>query len=170
MKKYVLSIFLALVMVLALAFPALAATTADVTVTYTPQYIAIADNVTAYDFGAVGASANYSTTTTYVGITNTSSVQTDITIGVTGNTWTGGTAHTHSDTAEPGADTVALWANRGGSWGTGDIIVKYDTPNYIYENCPATTNFNYGLRLGTPTSTTDGVEKTNTVRVSAAAG
>lgn len=168
--KYFVSILLALVMMLALTFPALAATTADVTVTYTPQYIAIADNVTSYDFGSVAASANYSTSTTYVGITNTSSVQTDITIAVTGDTWTGGTAHTHSDTAEPGADTVAMWANRGGSWGTGDVIVKYASPNYIYENCPATTNFNYGIMIGTPTSTTDGIEKANTVRVSAAAG
>lgn len=170
MKKYLISVLLALVMLLALTVPAMAATTADVTVTYTPQYIAIADNVTSYDFGAVAASANYSTTTAYVGITNTSSVQTDITIAVTANEWTGGTAHTHSDAGTPGADTAAMWANRGGTWGTGDVIVKYDTPNYIYEDCPATTNFNYGLRLGTPTSTTDGVEKTNTVRVSAAAG
>lgn len=170
MKRYLLSLFLALVLCLSIAVPAFAATTADVTVTYTPEYIAIADNVTTLDFGNVATSTTYQVPTDYVGITNTSSVQTDITIAVTGATWTGGSAHTHSETATPGADTVGLEANRGGTWDTGDVIVKNADPNYIYEDCPATTDFDYGLQLHMATSTSDGVEKTNTVRLTAVSG
>ena len=170
MKKYILSIVLALSLILIPAVPAFAATTADVTVTFTPQSIAIADNQASYDFGTQDASATPYTATDWCTITNTSNIQTDITIAVTGNTWTGGNAYTHSDTCTPGADTVGLSSNRGGTWGVGDVIVKYASPNYIYENCPATTDFDYGLKLYVPTSFSDYVEKTNTVRVSAAAG
>lgn len=147
-----------------------AATDADVTITFTPAYIAITDNATAYDFGTVATSSTSNTTTDQVGITNTSSVQTDITIGVVNATWTGGNAYTHDDTATPGADTVGMNAQRGGVWGANVVIVKNASPNYIYENCPATTDFDYGLSLLAATSHSDGVEKTNDVRISAAAG
>lgn len=147
-----------------------AATTADVTVNATPEFIAIADNVTTIDFGVVAASSNTTVDTSYVGITNTSTVQTDQTIAVTTNSWSGGGGWTHSDTATAGADTAGLLANRGGTWGVGDVIVKYNSPNYIYENCVALTNYDYGLELVAPTSFSDGDEKTITVRVTAAAG
>jgi hypothetical protein len=174
MKHKSLNILIAFIFAIAMtimfAIPTLGATTADVTVTATPEYIAIADNATTCDFGTVAASSSTNTSTSYIAITNTSSVQTDITVAVTGATWTGGTPWTHSDTATAGADTVGLKANRAGTWGTGDVIVKNASPNYIYENCPATTNFNYGLALIAPTSFSDGVQKTNTVRVTAVAG
>jgi len=170
MRNRLIGVLLALVLVLIPATPALAATDADVTVTATPAYVAIADNVTSYDFGIVTASSTSNTSANYTGITNTSSVQTDITIAVTTNTWAGGVTWTHSDTATPGADTAGMKANRGGTWGIGDIIVKFASPNYIYENAPAATNFDYGLQLIAPTSFGDGVQKSITVRVTAAAG
>lgn len=170
MKKHLLSLVLSLMLVVGLAGPVMAATDADVDVTATPAYIAISDNATSYDFGVVSVSTTPSTATNFVAITNTSTVQTDITISVTTNTWAGGVGWTHSDTATPGADTAGLESNRGGVWDTGDVIVKFAAPNFIYENCPALTNFDYGLQLIAPTSFTDGVEKSITVRVSAAAG
>ena len=170
MKKYILSIILALMVLLVPAVPAFAATTADVEVTATPAFVAIADNQTEYDFGVVATSTTPYTSENWSGITNTSTVQTDITISVTGATWSGGVTWTHSDTCTPGADTAGLKANRGGTWGVSDIIIKNAAPNYIYENCPALTDFDYGLKLWAPTSFTDGVEKSITVRVSAAAG
>lgn len=170
MKKYLIGILVAMMLALVPATGVLAATTADVTITFTPATVAIADDKTSYDFGYVNDSDTPSTTTSYVTIDNTSNIQTDITIAVTGNTWTGGNAFTHSDTATPGADTVGLKTNRGGTWGVSDIIVKYSSPNYIYENCPANTDFSYGLKLYAQTSHSDSVQKTNTVRVSAAAG
>ena len=66
--------------------------------------------------------------------------------------------------------TAGLKANRGGSWGTGDIIVKFASPNYIYENCPITTDYSFGLKLWAPTVFTDGAQKTITVRITAVAG
>jgi hypothetical protein len=64
-------------------------------------------------------------------------------------------------------------ANKGGTWGVSDIVVKLGTPNYIAENQAATTDYSYGLKMWVPTAFAageTGTEKTNTVRVSAAAG
>ena len=170
MKKLFISLILAMALILMSVISVLADTTADVEVTATPEYIAIADNVTTVDYGVVSASSTPYTDTSQVGITNTSTVQTDQTIAVTAETWAGGVTWAHSETATAGADTAGLEANRGGSWESGDIIVKYASPNYIYENCPATTDYDYGLQLIAPTSFGDGVEKSITVRVSASAG
>src|SRR3990172_4012834 len=122
MKRFLVTLLLILAMTLVWVTPALAATDADVTMTYTVEYLAITDNVTTIDFGTLATSATPTTLTSFVGITNDASVQVDATIGVTGATWTGGTAHTHSNTATPGADTVGLKASRG--TGAFDVIVK----------------------------------------------
>lgn len=162
------AVMFAIAMLAVPVVPAFASTTADVTVTATPSFIAIGVTPTTYDFGVVATSSNTTTAnTTYFLISNNSSVTTNMTISVTGATWTGGTAWTHSDTATPGADTVGLWANAGGTFGTGDVIVKNAAPNKIKTNQAATTNFSYGLDLLAPTSFSDGVQKTNVVRVTA---
>lgn len=170
MKKLIVSLVLSLVLVIGLVSPALAATTADVTVTATPSYVAITSSQTSYNFGVVAASSTPSTATTWALITNTSTVQTDQTISVLAATWSGGVTWTHSDTNAPGADTAGMLSNKGGTWGTGDVIIKYTTPNDIATNQAALTNYSFGLKLTAPTSFTDGVEKSITVRVSAAAG
>ncbi len=125
---------------------------------------------TTYDFGTVNPSATPYTTTSYFTIDNTSTMQTDQTIAVTSATWAGGVTWTHSDTATPGANTAGLLANKGGTWGVSDVIVKFNSPNYIAENQAANTDYSFGLKLLAPTSFTDGVQKSNTVRVSAVAG
>lgn len=123
-----------------------------------------------YGFGVVAVSTTPYTATNYFTLSNNSTMQTDMTIAVTTENWTGGIDWIHSDTATAGANTAGLLANRGGTWETGDIIVKFASPNFIYENCPASTNFTYGLKLLTPTSFNDGVEKEIIVRISAVAG
>ncbi len=160
----------AIILVLGLAAPALALTTADVTVTATPSYVAISVDIGTKDFGVVAESATPSTTTTFFTFDNTSSVQTDQTIGVTTTTWSGGIPWAHAEDAIPGSDLAGLKTNRGGTWGVGDVIVKNASPNYIYENCPATTDYSFGLKLWAPTAFADGVQKQIIVRVSAAAG
>ena len=170
MTKRILGLLLALVLVIMPATSAMAATTADVTVTATPQFVAIADNVTSYDFGSVAGSGVYQTNEDYVEIDNTSSVQTDQTIAVTTATWSGGVTWTHSDTATIGADTAGLKANKGGTWGVGDVIIKFTAPNDIATNQAANTDYTYGIQLLAPSSFGDGVEKTITVRVTAASG
>lgn len=152
------------------ASPALAATTADVTVTASPSYISIAATNTTYDFGAVIESSVTNTATAYFPIVNSCSVQSDQTISaVTGN-WTGGTEWIHSDTATAGIVTAGLSANQEGAWGVGDIIVKNAAPNFIAENQAATTNYSFGLQLYAPTVFHDGAQKTMVVRISAVVG
>lgn len=168
-RNYFLSLIMALLLIVGLALPIVAATTADVTLTATFAFVGISDNQTSIDFGVVAASSSTNTTTSQVALTNTSTVQTDMTIAVTGATWTGGTAWTHSDTATAGVDTVGLRAGKNGGT-VADVIVKNASPNFIYENCPASTNFTYGLQLLAPAFGTDGVQKTNTLRVTAAQG
>jgi TRAP-type uncharacterized transport system fused permease subunit len=153
------------------SLPVFAATTADVTVTATPSFISIAVDNSTMAFGVVAVSSNYSSAnTSSFTIDNLSSIQTDQTIAVTTANWSGGTQWVNSNTATPGADTAALWANKGGAWETGDIIIKSTAPNDVATNQAATTDYSFGLRLGTPTSFTDGVAKSITVRVTAAAG
>ncbi len=125
---------------------------------------------TNYNFDVVAESSTPYTITTYFAIDNNSTMQTDHTIGVTTSTWSGGIPWDHAEDAVPGANTAGLLANRGGTWGTGDIIVKFISPNYIYENCPATTDYSFGLKLLAPTSFSDGVEKQIIVQITAVAG
>lgn len=168
-RRILTSWLLVITLLMLIASPIAAATTADVTVTATPEYIAISDNVAAYDFGTVAVSTNYTSPGAYVGITNPSTVQTDITCSVTTANWSGGTEWTHSNTATAGADTAGMTIERG----AGDVIVESDitgTPNYIYENCPATTDFDYSITLVAPSSFSDGTEKTIVLRITAAAG
>ena len=167
MKFKLIGLVLALVLVFVPMGSVGASTTADITINATPAYISISvDNIT-YAFGVVETSGVYNTSTSYFTITNGSNVATHQYISVTSDTWAGGTTWTHSETATAGADTVGLEANRGGSWGTGDIIVKNADANYIYESCPASTGYSFGLQMSAPTSFSDGTVKSNTVRVTA---
>lgn len=122
-----------------------------------------------YDFGAVVEGSTTNTTTSYFTISNNSTVQTDQTISVTTANWSGGNQWIHSDTATAGVDTAGLVSNNG-TWGVGDVIIKYASPNFIYEDCPASSNYTFGLSLVAPTEFTDGVEKQIVVRIIAVAG
>ena len=170
-KGRILALVLAFALLVFIAVPAYAATTADVTVTATPSGISISDNATTYDFGTVAASSTTNTTTDHVSITNLSSIQTDITIVTTTENWSGGTEWIQDDAATPGADTAGMNANRDGTWGTGEVIVQSPgAPDYIYEDCPALTDFDYGLSLLAPTSFSDYTQKSIIVRLEAVAG
>jgi len=127
-------------------------------------------NPTSYDFGIIAESSTPSSATNYFTVTNTSTMQTDQTISVTTTTWSGGTTWAHNDSGSPGANAAAMKANRGGTWGVGDVVIKNASPNYIYENCPATTNYSFGLKLLAPTSFNDGVQKQIIVRITATSG
>ena len=139
-------------------------------VNYTADAVAITVSPTSYGFGLVDESTTTNTTTNYFTIDNTSGVQTDQTISVTTTTWSGGITWTHSDTATSGTDTAGLKANKGGTWGIGDVIIKYTSPNFIAENQAALTDYSFGLSLISPTVHNDGVQKTIVVRVTAVAG
>ena len=168
-SKLLLAIAMSLLLVIVPVSVALAATTADVTVTATPSYVGISCNETAYNFGTVSASDIVQTWTSYFGVTNTSSIVIDVSIGVTTTSWSGGTGWTHSETATPGADTAGLEANAGGTWDTGDVIIRNASPLLIADDQAASTDFNWGMQLHAPTSFSDGEQKQIIVRLTAAA-
>jgi hypothetical protein len=170
-KRAVIIFFLILVLNVIWVAPAIAATTADVTVTWTPAYIAISDNATTVAFGVVNASSTSNTSTAYVNIDNTTTtVITDVSIKVTGD-WTGGAGYTHSDTATPGVDTVGLVSQAGGTWAAGSTVIVKKTAAYnnIKASLAASTNFTYGLSLLAPTSFTHSDAASNTVTLTSVA-
>ena len=125
----------ALVASLVMAVPVSAATTANITITATPSFISISVNNTSYDFGVVtaGTTVNTSTTTTFQ-VNNLCTVITNVAISVNQSTWTGGTAWTHNNSGTTGTDIVGLKANKGGSWGSGDVIVTTTGANTIHRD------------------------------------
>lgn len=168
MKKLLIALAVVTMIVVSTA-SAGAATTDTVEVTATPEFISISVTPIDYDYEGVAESSTESTITTYFAVDNTSSVITDVEIYVTGD-WTGGVGWTHSDTATPGADTAGMKANKGGTWETGDVIVKKTSAyELIADDQAADTDFDFGLKLYAPTSFGDGVEKANTVTLSSAA-
>ena len=170
MKKWIGRLVpIVLLALLSMLVPAqvFASTNADVTVNATPEYISIAVNITDYDFAGVAPSTWTNTTTSHFGITNTSTVTTDNTIKVLASTWVGGNPWTHSDDGVPGSNIVALKSNKGGTWGTGDVIVAYTTPLVLASSQAAMTDWAFGLALGAPTEFSDGAQKGNCVRITA---
>ena len=149
--------------------------TADITITVTPQVIGIAmkaGNGT-YDFGAQDVNTTPSSGTSELCVDNTSNIVTDVTIKVTSSTWEGGDYDwTHSDTCTPGDQIVGLKANKGGTWGVGDVIVKASaTFNIIADDQAANTDWELGVKMWVPTAfngSDTGTEKSNTVRLTAA--
>ena len=130
---------------------------------------AITVDPSSYNFGVVQASSTPSTVTNYFTIDNTSTMITNNTVSVTTATWSGGVTWTHSDTATAGVNTAGLLANKNGTWGVSDVIVKYDTPNTLAASQAASTDWYFGLKLITPTSFTDGVQKQIITRITASA-
>lgn len=139
-----------------------------INITVKASYLSVSVDPTGFSFGIVWVESTYNTTTTYFNVTNSSNCETDQTIGVVNSAWNGGVSWTHNDTCTIGPDTVGLKANRGGTWGVSDIVVKYSSPNYIYENCVAGTGYLFGLKFYAATSFSDGNTKENIVRISTA--
>ena len=180
MKKVLFSLLGVLTIVLIPSASAFAATTADVTVTATPTFIAMTNSEATWAIGTVAANTIYWWTAAGTApdpepfeaadmkstITNTGSVPE--TISVHAHDFTGGAGWTLHGTTE-GADIVVLAA---GTTGTANVAgMKYlvdTTPQELIHELAAAGTQKWCLRLKTGTFT-DGVEKTTTVTVSAAA-
>lgn len=167
MKRRILSIFIALILLAMplVASPAMAATTQDVTVTFTPSFLSFSNSPTTWNIGSVSTSTNYTTGTDYFTIVNTSSVSANITISTVNATWTGvGVASTHSDTATAGADTVGMTASAG--TGAYDTIVKSAAVwNKLWTDLGAGVGDDWELKFVSATSYTDGNNKGNAIRL-----
>lgn len=170
MKRRLLGALIALLLVLVPAAVS-AANTADVTITASPEYIGIAITPSTWNPSVPDGGDSVNTTTDYFSVNNTSNIATHNYIYVTGANWTStGVNWTHSDTATSGNNTVGLYANKGGTWGVSDVIVKYEasppgSANILASSQTANTDWEFGLALIGPTTNEDTASKSNTVRV-----
>jgi uncharacterized cupredoxin-like copper-binding protein len=148
-------------------FAVMAATTADVTVTATPTYIAITNTPNIYDFAAVAPSSvtNTAGTTSCFTANNTGNAVSNITIVavLTAGNWTGGVGWIHSNTAIAGVDTVGLKC--GTDSGTITDLTVNTTSQLLYGNLAVANHTHWGMQLLAPTSFGDGVQKTMIVRL-----
>lgn len=172
-RRWILSIVLALALLLATTVPALADTSQDVTVTATPEFIAIAnapDNWTVNDEGLAGGktivigteywSNPLGDTTTpsdpvvdgecHFTITNTSSVAIDLTVNFPH--FTGGDAMQNGDTGSGGAGTFGSFSYcTGMTYSTGKVIAKTTGSDPMKDGLAATTDIMWGLSCDTQT-------------------
>lgn len=159
MKRGLIALLMVMALILVPSGVVSAAPSQEVTITAKGSFISISNSPASYDFGTVAASTNYSTIAGCFTVTNGSSVLIDVTIGTNNTNWVsdGGANWTHDDTGTPDADTAALYSSPNNeAW---NIIVKNATPNNIVSSQDAETNFQWELRLMSPTSFTDGKAK-----------
>jgi len=164
MKKTILAIMLALALVAIPISSALAATDQDVTVIATPSFISIANLPIGFDFDVVTASTTPNTTTSYFTVTNSSTVNIDVTIVCDG--WHDPPAN-HWAYAAAAPDTALLNASDGD--GAYDVEVDDVNPILLHTTATAGDNFTWELELEAPTSFSYGDEQTTTVTISASA-
>ena len=190
MRKAILSVVLALVLLFAFAVPVFAATSDTVTVNATPVFISIAvteaswtindggDDLIRVDTEYYATDANDTTAPgspvddadCFFTITNTSTVATDITL--TCGHFTGGDTWQNSETRNNGADTFAML-----SYFTGDTWVNFATSGVVVEvsgsavgkdGLGSGTNIQFGIAFDSPTDApTIGGAQSGTITVSA---
>lgn len=188
MKKYLLSLVLALVLVVSFAMPAFALTSQDVTVTATPSYITITNSPSTWDVGNTGTKILAATTyysnplggTTppsatvldtechFTADTTDSSVNTNLTI-----TWgaftAGGADMTNSDAGTNGATTYGAHCWYSGMTYSSKVIVKAAASDAM-KSAHAPGSIKWGVEILTRTDDwTSGVGSTSTLTITATA-
>jgi len=189
-RRWILSVVLALVLLLATALPVSAATSQDVTVTATPEFISISNAPTAWTINGISGSGVIQTSTTYYSnplgdttsptvtgvvdgecrftITNTSSVAIDLTVLFPHHT--GGDASTNGDTGVAGATTFGAKSYFTGQLEAGWVIAKNTGSAVGKDALAATTNIKWGLIYASQTNAwTSGTAMSSTVTITATA-
>lgn len=193
MKKLriILPLLLAIVMVFAFSVPSFAATTAAITVTNTPQFIAITVSPTTWTVNGISGNSHVLPNTTYYSnplgdttaptsggavdgecqftITNTSNVAIDLT--VTSSDMSGGSDNsTNGNTGSAGTTTYGAKSYFSGQGSGAWVAAKSSGSSVGYSNLAATTNIKFGMIVAEQTSAwSGGTSSTFTVTVSAAA-
>ena len=141
-------------------------TTANITIYVTPGVIGGSCNASSYPYGTVLVNTTSNTSIAYFGVTNTSTITTNWTLQSENATWLGGaTPWTHSDTATAGADQAGMKADRTDPWGGDDVAVPNATAVNIYGDCAALTDFDFGLSMVLPVTSTVNDEKANAIEL-----
>jgi len=170
-RKAILSIALALMLLVVFAVPIFAATSQNVTVTATPSFISITNSPGNFDFVVVTAGTTPNTTTGWFTVTNDSTVTIDINIQCNG--WSGASSWTYGSPI--GIDTGYLavsstFGGVGGSSGAGnyDVDILLDSTDYLLCDDLAVGNDpDWELELNAPSSFTFGDQQTTTVLLTA---
>ena len=176
MKKFrILSMVVALVAALVIGIPASAATTATVTITATPEYLAmtISNSPVTWAIGAIAeATTVYWTADTLVPaeplvdgdmketLTNTGSVTSDITVQCAD--FTGGVGWTLSADETPGANEINLRTGVTGMANLAAMIQTVNAPAELVDSLAASGTIMVCMILETGTFG-DGVAKSGTV-------
>ena len=158
MKRTLIAILMALALVLIPVGSALAATSAEVTVTATPGFVSITNLPNSFDFGVVTGGSTPNTTTGWFTITNASTVAMDVNIKCTAWTsWTYGA---------PAEDQGQLKASDGD--GAYDVtIVAINTDYLLMSAVGVGVDPTWELQLDAPTSFTNVDVQTTTVTITA---
>jgi len=127
----------------------------------------ISNSPGSYAFGTLDASSSYQTGLDYFTVTNNSTYP--VKISIRGSDMTGGSVNwTLSDNAMPGPDTYGLKAGLDGDGVSYNITVTKNN-NILIDNLADNISQRWGLELWSPTSFSDGVLKSGTVTLTAAA-
>ena len=178
MRKAILSIALALMLLVVFAVPIFAATTADVTITATPTYIALTNSEASWPVGTVVASTAYWWTADtnppaepFVDgdmkstITNTGSVAEDIDIKVAAFTGGDGWAISTDDTPVEGE--ISIRAGVTGTANEAAMVQVITTDVELTGSLASLGTIMWCMEMETPASFTDGVAKSGTVTLTA---
>ena len=179
MKKLLIPLLLVLSLLFTLASPAFAATTATVTITATPTYIALTNAENAWAVGTVAESTTYYWTADGLvpaeplvdgdmksTITNTGSVAEDIDIKCAN--FTGGVGWTLSADDSPAANEVSLRAGITGMANRAAEIQVENADKELIDNMAASGTKMWCMELETGTFG-DGVAKEGVVTLTASA-
>lgn len=171
---------LVVVAILGVSAPAMAATTADITITATPTYVAltVSNAPNTWAIGAVVINTTYYWTADDLvpaepledgdmkeTITNTGSVAEDIDIKVAA--FTGGVGWAISTDDSPGADEVSIRAGITGMANRAAMIQVITTDTELIDSLASSGTKKFCLELETGTSFGDGVAKSGTVTLTA---
>jgi len=167
-------------MVFGMALPAFGATTATVTVTATPTYIAVTNSENAFAIGTVVINTTYWWTADGNApdpepfeagdmkstITNTGSVSEDIDIKVAA--FTGGVGWAISTDDSPGENEISIRAGITGTANAAAMVQVITTDTELVDALAASGTKAWCMSAETGTFT-DGVEKSGTVTITASA-
>ena len=178
LRRGLWSVVFALALLVVSAAPALAATTAQVTVTATPEYIAMTNSEDSWAVGNVAASTTYWWTADGNApdpepfeaadmkstITNTGSVAEDFDVKVAA--FTGGVGWTISTDDSPGENEVSVRAGVTGTANEAAMVQVITTDEELTSNLASSSTIKWCMELETGTFT-DGVAKSGVVTLTA---
>lgn len=190
MKRWLIALILALVLVIAFTMPAMADTSQNVTVTATPAFIGIANDPSTWTLNGITGSGKIAPDTVYYAnplgdtttpsatvidgecrftITNSSTVATDLTVNC--SDFSGGDANmTNSNDGSNGASSYGAYSWYSGMTYSSKVVMKTSASSVMKDGLAATTNIKWGAEIETQTGAwAGGSASTATMTITATA-